>query len=71
MKLEEKKRIGSKIIKVHNKPKTPYQRILESKFVKKETKQILKEQFKTLNPFKLRKTMQEKISGILKRAKLP
>jgi len=71
MKLEEKKRVGSKIIKVHDKPKTPYQRILESKFVKDKTKQILKEQFKTLNPFKLRKTIQEKIDRILKLAELP
>ena len=66
MKLEEKKRIGSRIFKVHDEPKTPYQRLLNSKFVKKETKEILKEQFKTLNPFKLRKTIQEKIDRILK-----
>lgn len=69
MKLEEKKRIGSKIFKVHDEPKTPYQRLLNSKFVKKETKEILKEQFKTLNPFKLRKTIQEKIDRILKLAR--
>jgi len=64
MKLVEKKRIGSKIMKIHDNPKTPYQRILESKFIPKKTKRVLKEQFKTLNPFKLRKTIDEKIAKI-------
>ena len=64
MKLEEKKRIGSKIIKIHDDPKTPYQRILDSKFIQKRFKQLLKEQFKTLNPFKLRKTINDKIAKI-------
>ena len=64
MKLVEKKRIGSKIMKIHDNPKTPYQRILESKFIPNKTKRVLKEQFKTLNPFKLRKTIDEKIAKI-------
>ena len=64
MKLVEKKRIGSKIMKIHDNPKTPYQRILESKFIPNKTKRALKEQFKTLNPFQLRKTIDEKIARI-------
>lgn len=64
VKLQAKERIGSKIIKRHDSPKTPYQRVLASKFVSPQTKQILKEQFKTLNPFKLRKTIDEKIAKI-------
>ena len=64
MKLVEKKRVGSKIIKIHDDPKTPYQRILESKFIPNKTKRALKEQFKTLNPFQLRKTIDEKIARI-------
>lgn len=64
MKLMEKRRIGSKIIKIHDDPKTPYQRILESKFVPAKTKRALKEQFKTLNPFQLRETIDEKIAKI-------
>lgn len=69
MKLQEKRRIGSKIIKIHDAPKTPYQRILESKWIPLKTKQALKEQFKTLNPFRLRKTIDEKIARIHKLAR--
>jgi len=64
VKLQVKERIGSKIVKRHDSPKTPYQRILLSKFILPQTKQHLKEQFKTLNPFKLKKTIDEKIAKI-------
>ncbi len=61
VKLKAKERIGSKIIKRHDSPKTPYQRILDSKFIPPHTKQVLKEQFKTLNPFKLKKTIDKRL----------
>lgn len=64
VKLQEKQRIGSRIFKRHDKPKTPYHRILDSKFISPHSKQILKDQFKTLNPFKLKKTIDEKIVKI-------
>ena len=64
VKLLSKERIASKTIKRHDKPKTPYQRILESKHIGKETKQKLKNLFKTLNPFKLKRTIDEKIARI-------
>lgn len=64
VKLQAKERVGSKIIKHHDSPKTPYQRILDSKFISPHTKQALKDQFNTLNPFKLRKTIDEKIAKI-------
>jgi len=64
VKLQAKERIGSKIVKRHDKPKTPYQRVLNSKFIPAKTKRLLKEQFKQLNPFKLRKTIDEKIARI-------
>lgn len=66
MKLKKKKRIASKIIKCYHSPKTPYQRVLESKYVSKSIKENLKEQFAGLNPFKLRKAIDKKISKILK-----
>ena len=69
VKLQAKERIGSKIIKRHDSPKTPYQRILDSKFISPQTKQTLKELFKTLNPFKLRKTIDKKIAIIHKLAR--
>lgn len=64
VKLIEKKRVASKIIKRYDVPKTPYQRTLESKDIPLAKKQALKEQFAGLNPFKLRKAMEKKLQEI-------
>jgi hypothetical protein len=64
VKLLSKERIASKTIKRHDKPKTPYQRILESNHIPKKTKGKLKAIFKTLNPFKLKMTIDDKIANI-------
>lgn len=64
VKLQAKRRIGSKIIKRYDSPKTPYQRILDSKFIPTESKRQLTATFKTLNPFTLRKTIDAKIARI-------
>lgn len=64
VKLLSKERIASKTIKRHDKPKAPYQRTLESKLIPKQIKDKLKAIFKTLNPFKLKKTIDEKIAKI-------
>jgi hypothetical protein len=66
VKLLEKKRVASKIVKRYDKPKTPYRRILESPDVSDETKRKLKEQYKTLNPFELRKALEVKLKKIFK-----
>jgi hypothetical protein len=66
VKLLEKKRVASKIVKRYDKPKTPYRRILESPDVSEETKRKLKEQYKTLNPFELRKALEVKLKKIFK-----
>lgn len=64
VKLISKERVASKTIKKHDKPKTPYQRILESKHISKQTKDELKTLFKTLNPFKLKVAIDKKIARI-------
>jgi len=66
VKLIEKKRVASKIVKRYDKPKTPYRRILESSDVSEETKRKLKEQYKTLNPFELRKALEVKLKKIFR-----
>ena len=71
VKLISKQRIGSKIIKKHDAPKTPVQRILESKFIDLKTKNFLKEQSKNLNPFQLRKGIEIRLKAILKLASPP
>lgn len=66
VKLINKQRIGSKIIKKHDLPKTPYQRILESEYVSVLNKQKLKATLKTLNPYKLEEQIRLEIKGIFK-----
>lgn len=67
-KLAEKRRDGSKIVKKHDKPKTPYQRLLESEEVPEKTKIMLTEKFNKLNPIKLQEQMFNKIKIIKKLA---
>ena len=68
VKLLEKKRVGSKIIKKYDKPKTPYQRLVESDFIDQSTKSKLTKQFYALDPFFLQKTMVGKINRIQRTA---
>jgi hypothetical protein len=64
VKLIEKKLIASKTIKRYDKPKTPYQRLLESSYIKESVKEKLKEQYNMLNPFTLRKIIDKKVKQI-------
>ena len=65
VKLVDKYREGSKIIKKYDKPKTPFQRILESDHVTKKTKKRLQQYFESLNPFDIQKRMTTKIKAII------
>jgi len=64
VKLIDKERIGSKTIKKHDTPKTPYQRIMESQYIPKTTKDALTKQLELLNPFELRNVMEMKLKKI-------
>ena len=64
VKLISKKRIGSKTIKQHDSPKTPYQRIMESSHIKESMKSPLTKQLEKLNPFLLRKVIDKKLKDI-------
>lgn len=55
MKLIEKKRLGSKVIKRYDKAKTPYKRIMECPEINEEIKRKLTEQYKSLNPVELKR----------------
>ena len=68
VKLISKKRAAAKIIKKHDAPKTPHQRILESSYIAKSTKDALNAIFSLLNPFVLRKAIDAKTDNILKLA---
>ena len=64
-KLLSKERIGSKTIKRHDRPKTPYQRIMESSHISSNVKHDLSKQLEKLNPFVLRNAMEMKLRKIL------
>jgi hypothetical protein len=64
VKLIAKERIGSKTIKRHDPPKTPYQRIMESPHIHESGKAALSKQLENLNPFLLRKIMDKKLKNI-------
>jgi hypothetical protein len=64
VKLIAKQRVGSKTIKRHDPPKTPYQRIIESPHIQESVKLSLSKQLEYLNPFLLRKAMDTKMKKI-------
>ncbi|MCX5852077.1 MAG: integrase [Deltaproteobacteria bacterium] len=64
VKLIEKERIGSKTIKRHDPPQTPYQRIATSPHIPDAVKHALAKQLAQQNPFLLRKTMDIKLKKI-------
>lgn len=64
VKLIAKERIASKTIKRYDKPKTPFQRIMDSPNISDSVKSSLRAQLETLNPFPLRKAIEEKLKKI-------
>jgi len=64
VKLIAKERIGSKTVKHHDAPKTPYQRIMESPLIQEPVKLSLSKQLENLNPFMLRKNMESKLKNV-------
>lgn len=64
MKIQEKMRIQSKIKKRYDKPQTPYQRLMASEHISEEQKHKLKQTFESLNPFKLRQVIEQKLKKI-------
>jgi hypothetical protein len=64
VKLIAKERIGSKTIKRHDSPKTPYQRLMTSPHIDPSTKRRLSKEFNLLNPFLLRRAMERKLQKI-------
>lgn len=69
LKLVEKKRVGSRYVRKYDKPKTPYQRLLESSELSVKQKHDLTQTYSQLNPIELKKGLSRKIShfeGLLK-----
>jgi hypothetical protein len=62
MKLKKKVRVGARIKKEYDKAKTPYQRLMESGQLTLKQQADLTSKKSSLNPFKLRKEMDEKLN---------
>ena len=60
-KLKEKIRVGSKIKKKYDKPKTPYQRVIESGVLNYMELRQLKERKSQLDPFELKRNLEIKL----------
>jgi hypothetical protein len=69
MKLLSKERVDGRVIKKHSPPKTPMQRLIESKRISKRKKNQLLKISKSLNPFELQKRVEKKIKNVLNYAK--
>ena len=62
MKLISKDRVGSKVKKKYDKPKTPFQRIMESDAYPEDQKEQLRKIKATLNPIELQAELQKKLA---------
>ncbi len=66
MKLKSKTRLGGKVIKKHDEPKTPYQRLTESNHVTDKEKIIMRARLERLNPFELKKELETRLKWFFK-----
>lgn len=71
LKLKEKQRINSRYIKKYEPPQTPYQRLLDSADVSNEAKRTLETVYISLNPFKLKRKIDDKLRTIFHIVRLP
>jgi len=71
MKCIEKKRVGAKVVKRYDRPRTPYKRVLECKEVDEKTKEMLRSLYATLNPVALRREIDVALNRIFELGRQP
>jgi hypothetical protein len=71
LKLKSKSKINSKYVKIYETPKTPCQRLLDSEHINAEAKLHLNEVYNSLNPFTLKRKIEEKLKTIFATLRLP
>lgn len=64
VKLVKKIRIGSKIKRIYDQPKTPFQRVCQCKYADSVKVAKLKKLYESLNPFELSRTIDRKLDKI-------
>lgn len=70
MKLKEKIRVGSRIVRKYDTPMAPYDRVMASPDVPEERKQQLSQWMKTLNPFILKDEIDKRMNLVRKLARI-
>jgi hypothetical protein len=70
VKLLSKHRIGSRWIKKHDTPQTPFRRLMRSRRVPLHVKRLLLNQFQQLNPFELKAKINVKLKHIFQQNKM-
>ena len=70
MKLVEKIRIGARVKKRYDVPKTPYQRVLDSTQIEEQAKEKLRRQFAQLNPAAITRILASLQEQLMKKASL-
>ncbi len=71
LKLKEKQRINSRYTKKYEAPQTPLQRLLDSADVSIKAKETLEAVYNSLNPFKLKSNIDDKLKAIFRIVRLP
>jgi hypothetical protein len=71
LKLKEKLRINSRYVKKYEPPQTPYQRLMDSNDVSHDAKRSLETVYNSLNPFKLKRRIDDKLKVIFNLVRLP
>lgn len=66
LKLKKKERIGGRIRKIYDEPKTPCNRLLESSYISEVDKAQLKDNLRAKNPIYLKKEMDKKLKEFFK-----
>lgn len=66
IKLQIKERVGGKLHRKYDTPKTPYARVMESDAVAEQVKQGLKHIYESLNPAALKRTIDAKLNLLYK-----
>jgi len=66
VKLQSKTRTGSKVTKKYDEAKTPFRRVLESKYIDDKIKEELKVQYDSLNPADLKRKISRSQDKLLK-----
>ena len=65
MKLVEKRREGSRIIRRHDEPQTACQRLLARGQLSRQARKQLREQYESLDPFALAQAVEQRLKKIL------